>query len=39
VRPTPDVAEELGKLVDLRDRGVLSDVEFQTQKAKVLATS
>jgi len=39
VRPTPDVAEELSKLVDLRDRGVLSDVEFQTQKAKVLATS
>jgi hypothetical protein len=30
-------AEELAKLADLRDRGVLSQEEFNQQKAKVLA--
>ncbi len=30
-------AEELHKLADLKDRGVLSDAEFQQQKAKLLA--
>jgi hypothetical protein len=30
-------AEELTKLADLHDRGVLSDTEYQAQKAKVLA--
>ena len=30
-------AAELEKLVDLRDRGVITEQEFQTQKAKLLA--
>lgn len=30
-------AEELAKLAELRDRGVLTQEEFETQKAKVLA--
>ena len=30
-------AEELQKLADLRDRGVLSQEEFDAQKAKILA--
>ncbi len=30
-------ADELAKLADLRDRGVLSDEEFQAQKARLLA--
>ncbi len=30
-------ADELGKLVDLRERGVLSEDEFVAQKAKILA--
>ena len=36
--PTVDVADELSKLADLRDRGVLSDHEFESQKAKLLKT-
>lgn len=32
----PDVADQLSKLADLRDRGVLTDAEFQAQKQKVL---
>jgi hypothetical protein len=35
----PDVADQLTKLADLRDRGVLSDAEFEAQKAKILASS
>jgi hypothetical protein len=35
----PDIADELTKLADLRDRRVLTDAEFQAQKAKVLGTS
>ncbi len=31
------VAEEVKKLADLRDRGILTDQEFAAQKAKVLA--
>lgn len=31
-----DAADEIAKLVDLRDRGVLTEVEFQMQKKKVL---
>jgi hypothetical protein len=31
------VADDLHKLADLRDRGVLSDEEFERAKAKVLA--
>lgn len=34
---TPSVADELAKLADLRDRGVLSEAEFEVQKAKLLA--
>jgi Short C-terminal domain len=34
---TPDVADQLTKLADLRDRGVLSQPEFEAQKAKLLA--
>jgi Short C-terminal domain len=37
--PKPDVADQLTKLADLRDRGVLSDAEFEAQKAKILVTS
>ena len=37
--PTVVVADELAKLADLRDRGVLTDVEFASQKAKLLGTS
>jgi len=29
----------LTKLADLRDRGILSDAEFEAQKAKILAQS
>ena len=32
-------ADELGKLADLRDRGVLTQEEFDAQKAQVLAGS
>ncbi len=34
---TSSTAEELHKLADLRDRGVLSPQEFDAQKAKLLA--
>ena len=33
----PDVADELTKLADLRDRGVLTEAEFEDQKSKLLA--
>src|SRR5215813_8854862 len=32
-------ADELAKLADLRDRGVISEAEFQQSKAKVLQTT
>ena len=32
-----DVASQLSKLADLKSQGVLTDVEFETQKAKILA--
>jgi hypothetical protein len=32
----PSTADELSKLADLNQRGVLSDAEFQAQKAKLL---
>ena len=35
--PQFSVADELEKLADLRDRGVLSDEEFEEQKSKLLA--
>ena len=31
-------ADELAKLADLRDKGVITDAEFQAQKAKLLAS-
>jgi hypothetical protein len=31
-------ADQLAKLADLRDKGVLTDDEFQAQKAKILAS-
>ncbi|HTT90997.1 MAG TPA: SHOCT domain-containing protein [Acidimicrobiales bacterium] len=34
-----NTADQLAKLADLRDKGVISDAEFQTEKAKVLASS
>ena len=30
-------ADQLAKLADLKERGVISDAEFQAQKAKILA--
>lgn len=35
----PDPADQLTKLADLHDRGVLSDDEFAVQKAKILSGS
>ena len=37
--PPSNVGEELGRLADLRDRGVLTDMEFTEQKARLLAAS
>lgn len=34
----PSLADELAKLADLRDRGVLNDEEFQARKRKLLET-
>jgi hypothetical protein len=31
-------ADQLSKLADLKSQGVLTDVEFETQKAKILAS-
>lgn len=33
-----DVADQLERLAALRDRGVLTDLEFEAQKAKILGT-
>jgi hypothetical protein len=33
----PDVTEQLARLADLRDRGVLTEQEFAAEKAKLLA--
>ena len=33
-----NTADQLAKLADLRDRGVITPAEFEQQKAKVLAT-
>ena len=35
--PESSPADQLAKLADLHDRGVITDEEFQQQKAKVLA--
>jgi Short C-terminal domain len=34
----PDPADEIAKLADLRDRGALTEAEFEAQKKKVLGT-
>jgi ABC-type multidrug transport system fused ATPase/permease subunit len=34
-----DVAAQLSKLAELKSQGVLTDAEFDAQKAKILATS
>jgi hypothetical protein len=34
-----NVAEELGRLADLKERGVLTDEEFNAQKARLLGTA
>ena len=34
---SPSSADELAKLADLRDRGVITAQEFEQQKAKILA--
>ena len=36
VSPDPDVLEQLRKLGELRDAGVLTDAEFATKKAELL---
>ena len=33
---TSGPADELAKLADLRDRGVITDAEFQSEKARIL---
>ncbi len=35
--PSSSTADQLAKLADLRDRNVISDQEFEREKAKVLA--
>jgi hypothetical protein len=35
--PAPDPLEQLTKLGQLRDSGVLTEAEFEAQKAKILA--
>jgi hypothetical protein len=39
VTTTTSPAEELGRLAELRDRGVITEDDFQAAKAKVLATT
>ena len=33
-----DTADQLSKLADLKSQGVLTDAEFEAQKAKILAS-
>jgi putative oligomerization/nucleic acid binding protein len=35
--PQPDMIEQLKQLAQLRDQGILTDEEFNTQKARILA--
>ena len=35
--PAPDPIEQLQRLADLKSQGILTDEEFQAQKAKILA--
>ena len=34
--PNPDVAEQIGKLATLRDRGAITSEEFEAKKAELL---
>ena len=34
-----DTASQLAKLADLKSQGVLTDAEFEAQKAKILAST
>ncbi|HTE60892.1 MAG TPA: SHOCT domain-containing protein, partial [Solirubrobacteraceae bacterium] len=36
--PAPDPIEQLKQLAALKDQGILTDDEFATQKAKILAS-
>jgi len=36
--PAPDVVMQLKELADLRTQGILTDAEFEAQKAKILAS-
>jgi type VI protein secretion system component VasK len=36
--PGADTASQLSKLADLKSQGVLTDAEFESQKAKILAS-
>ena len=36
---TPDALQQLEKLAELKDRGVLSDEEFEVQKRRILGTA
>jgi hypothetical protein len=38
VASTSGSADQLSKLAELKDRGVLSDAEFEAEKAKILAS-
>jgi hypothetical protein len=38
VASQPGTADQLSKLAELKDRGVLSDAEFEAEKAKILAS-
>jgi hypothetical protein len=37
VASTSGTADQLAKLADLKDRGVISDAEFEAEKAKILS--
>jgi hypothetical protein len=37
-QPPASISQEIARLADLRDRGVLSEDEFQAQKAKLLGS-
>jgi hypothetical protein len=36
--PAPDPIEQLQKLADLKNQGILTEAEFEAQKAKILAS-
>ena len=36
--PAPDMVTQLKELADLRTQGILTDAEFEAQKAKILAS-